>query len=322
MMKKALALAGALGAVAATATPVAAQDLQRTVVDYNETDLAKARAGLDASRLVLIDEAKDAYIRQSAREGRLLDAREVAVAPVGDHFIVYPASDKVNLRVVSEGPAGDPSRVSFEVSTEARGDRQHSATGLGFAPGQDQVGHGCYWLNGTSAASNRAHWCWTKVKVINDGDNTKDYYSYKRRISAFPSNTTTAGVGWYVRGITLRSQPTPGTGDRITGWTDWEPASHVSNGNSNMNLGISVGPINVGFNADVSGGTNPTLGPANGRFETTWSTGFFGYPKETKATAWHIGVTTGQGQIPYWGDYQLVTYCRGTALSCQNHASS
>lgn len=265
--------------------------------------------------------ARQDFVELAARDGVYLDNREVSVAPIGDQYLVWPAGADVSSVSIREVVTGDDIELlSFDIGNDNAASKEASVGGgIGFAY-ESTAPFNCYNLNGTSGASNHATWCWKKTRVMDDGDSNKDYYAYKRRITADP--TTDSALDYGVTEMNIESHPTPGTEDRFLAWEDYSPAGNVTSGSSSLNLSISLGPITAGFSTAVGGGSNPSVNASDiGKFSVRWKTGFVIETGTNESTAFQIGVQVPNGETPYWGDENKACFSNTTLASQGCHSS-
>lgn len=264
----------------------------------------------------------DAYLKDAAREGSLIDRSSVVFESGAGYQVLHGPETGITSLTSQKATAGSEvvaERVAIEggeLDRSAAGPK--TAVGLGYAPHESIAVNNCTWINGDSASGhNRTRWCWKKTQMLEDGDTAKEFWFYKHSSTAWPNTNST--VDWYIRGMTVQSTPGVSSRDRIIGGSgEYAPASSITGDScTTANLSVGTGPITVGFSTPICGRSDPSANGIEGYYQVKYTTGAFGEGGASRSTALHIGVAT-NNQTPYWSDYNVTTYCHYTHADCDN----
>lgn len=208
-----------------------------------ESEIAEARSasvGDDPGELTRTEKhAEDVLLAASEREGGSLDEEAVDVVSLagGDVVLAVPATLDVSKVTVNVNDG------FVEVSADAAESEEVTAEGggPGMSPYWTNDGDGQYVL--TVKGMGDALFVWKREKLMNDGNSSYTWYSYKRKGDAHPFERT--GPNAKVAKLRVQSYPYDSIEPGLVNWVDWEPASNF-HGNEGSPITVSVSALAVG----------------------------------------------------------------------------
>ncbi len=298
----AAALAGTVGIPAASADQADEVTLTADAIVRERGIAAAARArGQEPAKLA---RARAEMVRMSAQRGVTYALTDVDAFEVGDLVVTLPTAAVANRVSVSRGEDG---QLAAEADiTNDVGVAGHQGLGqASWATGTS----GCYTITITNAATMQT--CWYKKKMLDDGDGSFDYYSYRRKAWGQPASIS--GKDWSVTGMVVRSYPTSGTAANFKGVIARKPGSDFTGNCDTLPFDLSLGykGASIGFNFMDCDKYDVTFGTKFGDYSNYFKQGavFSGGNREV---AYHEITKVSQGASAVWNDYQRLETARWT----------
>jgi hypothetical protein len=157
-------------------------------------------------------------------------------------------------------------------------------------------------LNVSYSSFGEFHTCWHIYKLINETDNTKDYYAFRHFGTAGP---TTSGAHLTDAWLDSRKH----SNGPSMAWLDWNPGADVTSGCSSVTVSVSALGIGLSTPAFTRCETwDITKGAAGGSFKNDWN----GSVQADRQVAYQTAISVAQGASPIWGLAFSHTTCKLT----------
>ena len=301
-----------------------AQSEESRVIQGDEIKAAAKGLKQDAKT----DAAIESHVASQAREGRLVDSKNVKAAAFDNATLTWETGSFVDearyaksKTKAKDGATEDEVLELAFISAEdpdapADGGAVQALSGAGMT--------GASFSGGTRLTSACQTWtvqgrsmtgCYQKFKPTSDGSSTRDYYAYNRwgtatGQSSFPFN-------WWPVYVDIRSRPWVGYGSRIVGMTNYFPIDGSQLCNEGSSVDIKLGSLALGIGLTNCADKYPIPNATTRTMGLIYDDGFiFGGPL-SKGVDFEMEVFNWQGgATPIFGDYNYAKFCSGTLLNC------
>ena len=268
------------------------------------------------------------HVASQAREGRLVDSKNVKAAAFDDSTLTWEAGSLVDEaryeKSTSKSKDGAVEDQVLELAFVAAEDADAPADGGPVSALSGAGMTGASWSGGTRLTSACQTWtvqgrsmtgCYQKFKPTNDQSSSRDYYAYNRwgtatGQSAFPFN-------WWPVYVDIRSRPWVGYGGRIVGMTNYFPNDGAQLCNEGSSVNLTIGSLALGIGLRNCADKYPIPNATTRTMGLIYDDGFiFGGPL-SKGVDFEMEVFNWQGgATPIFGDYNYAKFCSGLLTNC------
>ncbi|MEV0271499.1 hypothetical protein AB0H43_22200 [Hamadaea sp. NPDC050747] len=260
---------------------------------------------------------KDDFIAAAARNGQFYDPAFVDYLRFdradGERVdVVVPRNFKITDVELGAGVVVDEHGTAhYEVRAASHGVEALGATDALTYPNGPGFDTFSSWSSGSyrlTTSRGKLDAFWYKLKDTGESNGTYDWWAYKRKGVATPSDIT--GFDDDVKTMGQRSYPTSSTRNILRGWVDWAPGiGSFTGGCGSTSVSLSAYGTGISYTPCETYQVDWNSNSADaGDFSVNWTNSNMGSTDGAVEMADVVVVKSTQGSVPVYNDYQYVNF--------------